>query len=152
MIRRGGLASLRGPPAPPPGPGASASSHPGDRALGVYDRMLRAADPGLAVFMQACPLLVPLAENGRVHPGDIVAETVVREYLAPIKAQDVDTLILACTHYPLLSAVIAAEMGPSVTLIDSGAAAAESVRGMLVPAGRHKGKTRYFVSDGPGGF
>ena len=119
---------------------------------GVYDRMLRAADPGLAVFMQACPLLVPLAENGRVHPGDIVAETVVREYLAPIKAQDVDTLILACTHYPLLSAVIAAEMGPSVTLIDSGAAAAESVRGMLVPAGRHKGKTRYFVSDDPAGF
>ena len=119
---------------------------------GVYDRMLKAADPNLAVFMQACPLLVPLAENGRVHPGDIVAETVVREYLAPIKAQDVDTLILACTHYPLLSAVIAAEMGPSVTLIDSGAAAAESVRGMLVPAGRHKGKTRYFVSDDPAGF
>ena len=70
---------------------------------GVYDRMLKAADPNLAVFMQPCPLLVPLVENGRVHCGDIVAETVVREYLAPIKAQNVDTLILACTHYPLLS-------------------------------------------------
>ncbi len=119
---------------------------------GVYDRMLKAADPNLAVFMQPCPLLVPLAENGRVHCGDIVAETVVREYLAPIKAQNVDTLILACTHYPLLSEVVAAEMGENVTLIDSGAAAAESVRGMLVPAEERQGKTRYFVSDDPQGF
>lgn len=119
---------------------------------GVYERMLRAADPSLSVFMQPCPLLVPLAENGRVRPGDLVAETVVREYLAPVKAQQVDTLILACTHYPLLSEVIAAEMGEGVTLIDSGAVAAESVRGMLVPAGERQGHTRYFVSDDPEGF
>lgn len=118
----------------------------------VYERMLRDADPKLSVWMQPCPLLVPLAENGRVHRGDMVAETLVREYLAPIKAQSVDTLILACTHYPLLREVIAAEMGEQVHLIDSGAAAAERVRGMLVPAQVRQGKTRYFVSDDPQGF
>lgn len=119
---------------------------------GVYDRMLKTADPSLSVFMQACPLLVPLSENGRVHRGDIVVETLVQEYLAPIKMQVVDTLILACTHYPLLRDVIAAEMGSGVTLIDSGAAAAESMRGMLVPAAARQGRTRYFVSDDPAEF
>lgn len=118
----------------------------------VYDQMLKAADPNLVVFMQACPLLVPLVENGRVTPGDIVVETVVKEYLAPIKAHNVDTLILACTHYPLLRAVIAQEMGADVTLVDSGAAAAERVRGMLAPAEQRQGRTRYFVSDDPEGF
>lgn len=119
---------------------------------GVYKRMLSAADPKLSVFMQACPLLVPLAENGRVHIGDVVAETLVREYLSPIKAQNIDTLILACTHYPLLREVIAAEMGEHVRLIDSGAAAAECVRGILTPAQARQGRTRYFVSDDPEGF
>ena len=119
---------------------------------GVYARMLTAARPGLSVHMQACPLFVPLAENGRVHRGDIVPETLARECLAPIQAAGVDTLILACTHYPLLSEVIADVMGPDVTLIDSGAAAAESVRGMLIPAGDRAGDTRYFVSDDPEGF
>ena len=119
---------------------------------GVYARMLTAARPDLSVHMQACPLFVPLAENGRVHRGDIVPETLAREYLAPIQAAGVDTLILACTHYPLLSEVIADVMGPDVTLIDSGAAAAESVRGMLIPAGDRAGDTRYFVSDDPEGF
>lgn len=119
---------------------------------GVYERMLHEADPKLSVFMQACPLLVPLAENGRVHRGDVVAETLMREYLAPIKEQKVDTLILACTHYPLFREIIAAEMGEHVKLIDSGAAAAECVRGMLTPAQERQGKTRYFVSDDPEGF
>lgn len=119
---------------------------------GIYARMLAAACPGLDVTMQACPLFVPLAENGRVHRGDVVPETIAREYLAPVKAAGVDTLILACTHYPLLSEVIADCMGPAVTLIDSGAAAAESVRGMLIPADETPGETRYFVSDDPAGF
>ena len=73
------------------------------------------------MFMQACPLFVPLVENGRVQRGDIVIETVAAEYLATLKAQEIDTLILGISHYPLLREVISAYMGSHVRLIDSGA-------------------------------
>lgn len=119
---------------------------------GIYARMLTAARPDLTVYMQACPLFVPLAENGRVHRGDIIPETLAREYLTPLREAGVDTLILGCTHYPLLSEVITDVMGSSVTLIDSGAAAADSAQSMLVPAQPRKGQTRYFVSDDAAGF
>ena len=95
---------------------------------------------------------VPLVENGRVQRGDVVIETIVREYLSALKGEGVDTLILGCTHYPLLRSVIASYMGPDVTLVDAGAAAADAARGMLVPAGRGRGRTRYFVSDDPASF
>ena len=119
---------------------------------GAYERMLLAARPELHVFAQACPLFVSLVENGRVERGDIVIETVAREYLSPLKAEGIDTLILGCTHYPLLRDVIADYMGPAVRLVDSGAAAADSARAVLVPAGRGHGTTRYFVSDDPASF
>lgn len=119
---------------------------------GAYERMLLTARPELRVFTQACPLFVALVENGRVRRGDVVIETVVREYLSVLKSEGVDTLILGCTHYPLLRSVIASYMGPSVALVDSGAAAADAVRSMLVPAGPGRGTTRYFVSDDPASF
>mgnify|MGYP001752333431 FL=1 len=118
---------------------------------GVYERFLHRARPALEVFTQACPLFVPLVENGRVQRGDIVIETVVAEYLAALRAQDIDTLILGCTHYPLLREVISAYMGSHVHLIDSGAEAADHARQMLIPA-EGRGKTRYFVSDDPESF
>ncbi len=118
---------------------------------GVYERLLRRTNPALQVFMQACPLFVPLVENGRVQPGDVVIETVAAEYLSGLKAQGVDTLILGCTHYPLLHDVIASYMGPSVQLIDSGAEVADFAKRMLIPA-EGMGKTRYFVSDDPESF
>ncbi len=119
---------------------------------GSYERMLLTARPELRVFTQPCPLFVPLVENGRVQRGDVVIETVVREYLSGLKEEGIDTLILGCTHYPLLRGVIASYMGPSVKLVDSGAAAADAVRTMLIPAGRGRGQTRYFVSDDPASF
>ena len=67
---------------------------------------------------------MPLVENGRVHRGDVVIETVVKGIFTPLKDAGVDTLILGCTHYPLLEEVIGDFMGPDVTLIDSGAEAA----------------------------
>lgn len=118
---------------------------------GVYERFLHRARPALEVFTQACPLFVPLVENGRVQRGDIVIETVVAEYLAALRAQDIDTLILGCTHYPLLREVISAYMGSHVHLIDSGAEAADHARQMLIPA-EGRGKTKYFVSDDPESF
>ena len=118
---------------------------------GVYERFLHRARPALEVFTQACPLFVPLVENGRVQRGDIVIETVVAEYLAALRAQDIDTLILGCTHYPLLREVISAYMGSHVHLIDSGAEAADHARQMRIPA-EGRGKTKYFVSDDPESF
>ena len=91
---------------------------------GAYEKYLHKKDGTLDLFTQACPLFVPLVENGRVHRGDVVIETVVKEYLTPLKDAGVDTLILGCTHYPLLEEVIGDFMGPDVTLIDSGAEAA----------------------------
>lgn len=118
---------------------------------GVYERRLHAADAALTVSTQACPLFVPLVENGRVNRGDVVIETIAREYLEPLRTAGVDTLILGCTHYPLLGEVIRGIMGQGVTLIDSGAEAANFARTQLAP-GEGPGETRYFVSDDPEGF
>lgn len=73
------------------------------------------------MIAQPCPLFVPLVENGRIRPGDVVIETVAAEYLSPLKRAGVDTLVLGCTHYPLLEPVIANYMGPEVRLVSAGA-------------------------------
>ncbi|MEG1720907.1 MAG: glutamate racemase [Pseudoflavonifractor sp.] len=119
---------------------------------GAYERQIGALLPGAQVTALACPLFVPLVENGRCHPGDPVAELLAAEYLAPLKAAGVDTLVLGCTHYPLISAVIANFMGPDVQLINTGATCAAAVaetlqtQNALAGAGS-TGACRYFVSD-----
>jgi len=123
----------------------------------AYERLLQAARPGVEIVSRACPLFVPLVENGRVRPGDMVIETVAAEYLTPIRAAGVDTLILGCTHYPLLETVIGQFLGPDVTLISSGRAVAElvardlAVRGLLSTR-QTAGRRRYFVTDSVAGF
>lgn len=124
---------------------------------GAYERMISALDPAIEVTAAACPLLVPLVENGRFRPGDIVAETVTAEYLAPIRAVGVDTLVLGCTHYPLLRPLISAYMGPGVALIDAGEQCARQVAGLLreqdaLAPEDETGTHRYYVSDTVDGF
>jgi len=124
---------------------------------GAYEKLLRQARADVQTTSIACPLFVPLVENGRVHPGDIVIETIVAEYLAPLKAADVDTVILGCTHYPLLEQVIAQFLGADVSLVSSGAAVAECVAKDLAEQGRladkqTKGTQAYFVTDSITGF
>ncbi|MGM9608270.1 MAG: glutamate racemase [Oscillospiraceae bacterium] len=124
---------------------------------GAYERALASLRPDAAVYPKACPLFVPLVENGRFQRGDAVAELVVEEYLSPLKAEGVDTLVLGCTHYPLLRGVIGAYMGPDVTLIDVGGACARRVAGLLESTGSlsgnaEGGRRRYFVSDSVDGF
>ena len=119
---------------------------------GAYEAALRRLDPSVEVLCRPCPLFVPLVENGRTRPGDVVIETVAAEYLAPLRAAEVDTLVLGCTHYPLLEAVIRSIMGPGVELINAGAegarAAAELLRGRDALAARDaQGGCRYYVSD-----
>ena len=118
---------------------------------GAYERCIARENPEAQVFAQACPLFVPLVENGRIHRGDVVIETVVAEYLTPLKEAGVDTLVLGCTHYPLLGEVIGDFMGPGVTLISAGGEGARAVARRLTQdnalARREKGSARYFVSD-----
>ena len=119
---------------------------------GAYERRIAAEAPGVRVLSRACPLFVPLVENGRFRPGDVVAETVATEYLEPFQDAGVDTLVLGCTHYPLLTEVIGNCMGPGVTLVNVGekcaCRVAERLGGMaaLAEPGR-RGESRYYVSD-----
>lgn len=94
-----------------------------------YRRALLQRDPALQVLSRPCPLFVPLAEEGWTrHP---VAQMVADEYLAELRQQHIDTLILGCTHYPILRDVIQRTVGADVTLIDSGEAAAREVELLL---------------------
>ena len=123
----------------------------------IYERLMKAMRPTVQVMPRACPLLGPMVENGRIHRGDTVIETLVAEYLQPLKDWGCDTLVLGCTHYPLLWDVIAAFMGPGVTLIDSGreaarAATVELARQNLLCGQESGGSCRYYVSDATEGF
>ena len=123
---------------------------------GAYEKCIGGLDPAVEVIAKACPLFVPLVENGRYRPGDTVIETVAREYLTPLRDTGIDTLILGCTHYPLLAEVIAGVMGSGVTLIDSGASAARALRQTLSDKGllaqRASGTLTLYASDQPQDF
>ena len=119
---------------------------------GAYEAALRKLDDAVEVVGAACPLFVPLVENGRFRPGDVVIETVAREYLEPLKQSGIDTLILGCTHYPLLTEVIAEIMGPDVTLVSAGEESAFELKRMLKARGLRaeegcQGKAEFYVSD-----
>ncbi len=123
---------------------------------GAYQRLLRELDAGIRVTARACPLFVPLVENGRVRPGDVVIETVAREYLEPLRREGLDTLILGCTHYPLLSELIGEIMGPGVALINTGAEAAWELKRQLrqreLLAPERPGQATLYASDQPEDF
>jgi glutamate racemase len=121
---------------------------PGTIRSGAYQRALLAHRPELSVFTQACPLFVPLAEEGWTRGA--VPAAIAREYLASLRAQEIDALVLGCTHYPLLREVIAEEMGPNVALIDSAQATSEAVAEALDARGLRgngSGGHAFFVTD-----
>ena len=123
---------------------------------GVYGRQIRELLPGAEVWEKACPLLVPLVENGRTKRGDRVAEIVTEEYLQELKDRGVDTLILGCTHYRMLRDVISACMD-GATLVDSGAVGAEDMAGALLDLGTaadrgRAGRHTFYVTDSTEGF
>jgi len=120
-----------------------------------YTRALKAEDPRVTVFSRACPLFVPLAEEGwSDHP---VSQMVANEYLSDLHKHQIDTLILGCTHYPILRSVIQRAVGTGVTLIDSGEAAAAEVEillrqhDLLNPVSEQPNHG-FFVSDVPQKF
>lgn len=95
----------------------------------VYEYAIHAIDPELAIYTKACTMFVPLAEEGWWD--NAIAESICREYLEPLKADGVDTLILGCTHYPLLQKTIQKVMGPEVILVNSAAEVAKVIKETL---------------------
>lgn len=127
----------------------------GTVSSGAYQRAMQTVRPDLTVFSQACPLLVPLADEGwTAHP---VTEQVVAHYLLELRttAGDLDTLVLGCTHYPLLTEIIAQQaeriFGHAVELVDSAEAVAESAAADLLNrdllARRRRGSDRFYFTD-----
>ncbi len=127
----------------------------GTVASGAYPRAIAAVAPAHRVVQQACPLFVPLGEEGWFDRE--ATRLVAREYLAPLVAAGVDTLVLGCTHYPLLKPMLGSELGDAVRLIDSAeetaAAVADAVaaRGLEAPPGPAPSH-RFAVTDDPARF
>lgn len=121
----------------------------------AYTRAIKRINPELEVITRPCPLFVPLAEEG--WTANEVARLTADTYLRGLADTGVDTLVLGCTHYPLLKATIAEVVGDGVRLVDSAEETARTVadilrnRGLLRPA-VEKGNHHYFVTDVPAGF
>jgi glutamate racemase len=116
----------------------------------AYARAIHAISPGVRVEQQACPLFVPLVEEGWFsHPA---AELIAEEYLRPVRDASVDALVLGCTHYPLLKPLLRRVMGDQVALIDSGEQTAIMLEDTLASSGLmgepgRTGAHRFVVSD-----
>lgn len=122
----------------------------------AYSSAIKLINPDVETFVKACPLFVPLVEEGWAD--DEVTRLVAQRYLAELRECGIDTLVLGCTHYPLLKSTISSVMGPSVRLIDSAASTAEEVRrvldqrSLLSDAGPEEALHRFFVTDSPERF
>jgi len=122
---------------------------------GAYERAIRRLRPDADILSSPCPLFVSLAEEGWVEGK--VARLVAREYLEPLREKGIDTLVLGCTHYPLLKGTIRRVMGQQVLLIDSAEETARAVREKLRGAGleapgRRRSRRRFYVTDLPAKF
>lgn len=119
---------------------------------GVYEDRIQAITPDCRVISQACPLLVPLVEEGWLNKRE--TKMILRRYLHPLRLQQIDTLVLGCTHYPLLSPLIQPRIGKRVQLIDSSVAVARYVKNFLDAHPKIRARlqqqtaaNRFFVSD-----
>ena len=124
-------------------------------ASGAYEHAISAHDPEALVFSAACPLLVPLIEEGLFD--DPVTDQLLARYLAPLLGRDIDTLVLGCTHYPLLREAIARAAGSGVTLVDSARNCALAVRDLLASHGiaaprERLGRLHVALTDSTEGF
>ena len=120
----------------------------------AYVKAIQRHDKTLRVVQQACPLFVPLAEEGFANKP--AAKLIAREYLLPIKKSGADTVILGCTHYPILKDLIAHILGPRITLVDSADTLAAAVKSFLqknkLAATAGCGKVKLYASDAPQKF
>jgi glutamate racemase len=123
-------------------------------ASGAYTRAIQNLRPRAEIYTRACPLLVPLVEEGWTD--NDIAERTVDYYLESLKASGIDTLLLGCTHYPLLRGVFGRVLGPGVRIIDSATATASAVRERLAVLGLKRvggvGGQSFFVTETPDRF
>jgi len=122
---------------------------------GAYARIIRAIDASIRVFSLPCPLFVPLAEEGLTD--DAIATMVAERYLKNLKEKGIDTLVLGCTHYPLLKDVIGKVMGEGITLIDSATETVSEINETLVRNDIKGSPSRqpvrkFYVTDAPEKF
>ncbi len=123
---------------------------PATIASGTYQRQIKEMNSGISLHSRSCPLFVPLAEEGWIN--DEITMLIARRYLEELKEKRIDTLILGCTHYPLLSEVIAGVMGEGVRIISSGYEAAKEAGRLLGEKGlfcdkKNSSRIRFFVTD-----
>ena len=124
---------------------------------GSYQKAILEINPDIQVFAQDCPLFVPLVENGFTSPDSDIVLSVIKHYLQPFMDADIDTLILGCTHYPILYHAIEKVMGKGVFLVDSGKETAVHAADILEEQGlltnrSRKGTCTFYVSDSTDGF
>lgn len=118
---------------------------------GIYNDYIRELNPEVTVVSKACPLFVPLVEEGLIE--DRVTDDIVSRYLQEMKEYRVDALVLGCTHYPLIRNAIKRFMGESVHLVNPAFETAKCLKELLTEQGilntnRHKSEYEYYVSDG----
>ena len=124
---------------------------------GSYEREIMSINSEIKIITQDCPLFVPLVENGFVDESNAITRLTVEHYLKNIKLSGADTLILGCTHYPIIKHIIRDYMGDNVALIDSGSATAEYCaeylsKNNLLNKKQSAGTTEFYVSDTTEGF
>lgn len=123
---------------------------------GSFNNRIKMYDKDIQTISNGCPQLVTLVQDGYIDEGNFITNSVCKEYLAPIKAFGVDTLILGCTHFPIISKIIQNIMGDEVTLIDSGYEAALMAKNVLEKRGLCRQKPRdtveYYVTSRPESF
>jgi glutamate racemase len=120
----------------------------------AYEKAIQGLNPKLAVYSTSCPLFVPLVEEGWIE-GE-VPELIAKQYLTPLLDAGIDSLILGCTHYPLLKPMLAKVLGPDIDLIDSAEEIARQVQVLLNDSNElnpsQHGVRHFFVSDLPRRF
>ncbi len=117
----------------------------------AYPKAINELKNDIEVYSKACPLFVPIVEEGwENHP---VTKLIIKEYLAELKEKDLDTMVLGCTHYPILKKQIQNYMGKHTNIIDSAVAVADKLQTILPnPQNSGKGKDKFFVSDNEAKF
>ena len=128
---------------------------PATVASGAYDRAVHAADPEAVLFSVPCPKLAPLIQEGGALDASVIE--LVDEYVEPLRAANVDTAILGCTHYPIVRSVLQRALGRDVTLVSSGQAIADEVERELSARGldnemARRGSYRFLCTGDPDAF
>ncbi len=120
----------------------------------AYEKSIQKLGPDIQVFSKSCPLFVPIAEEGLEK--DEVARLMAGKYLQDLKRSHIDTLVMGCTHYPILENVIKNIMGAKVTIVNAGRETAKEVKNTLeknkIVNTEGKGRCEYFVTDSPETF